>query len=226
MFSRSPASTQLNPYSSIRITAASFRRFSRKAWRASGEMLCPVRSKGMSEKLVADPGVCALFWSFCFELEFKLEIDSRLLIKSSNGWLHRFFLLLDSLIDNLFDEKSPTYQRDFPSGKSFKVNMHCVCVPTSIFVLAHGPSTHVCRASNGSVRYRSFRRHSEIELPRCPRALRTPYQTQSGGLWRRSVSSIPRDVPIELAPKISRIRVLRPSEFLSIFKVIREPHHL
>jgi len=45
MFSRIAGFNAAQSYSSMRITAASFQRFSRKAWRASGEMLCPARKQ-------------------------------------------------------------------------------------------------------------------------------------------------------------------------------------
>src|SRR5207248_6300714 len=52
MSNSSPASKQLNLCCCMSIAAASFTRFSRKARRASGEMLFPVRSKGMNESFM------------------------------------------------------------------------------------------------------------------------------------------------------------------------------
>src|SRR6266403_4518755 len=52
MSRRSPASMQLNPYCRISIAAASFRRFSRKAFRTSAEMVFPVRSNGINESFI------------------------------------------------------------------------------------------------------------------------------------------------------------------------------
>src|SRR5213593_1645812 len=52
MSKSSPASKQLNPCCCMSIAAASFTRFSCKACRASGEMLFPVRSKGMNESFM------------------------------------------------------------------------------------------------------------------------------------------------------------------------------
>src|SRR5437879_11342249 len=52
MSNSSPASKQLNPCCCMSIAAASFTRFSCEACRASGEMLFPVRSKGMNESFM------------------------------------------------------------------------------------------------------------------------------------------------------------------------------
>src|SRR4029077_18182395 len=52
MSRRSLASMQLNPYCCISIAAASFRRFSRKAFRTSAEMVFPVRSNGINESFI------------------------------------------------------------------------------------------------------------------------------------------------------------------------------
>jgi hypothetical protein len=48
------ASAQVKPYSFMSMSAASLRRFSRKACRASGEMLSPLRSMGTSESFIGN----------------------------------------------------------------------------------------------------------------------------------------------------------------------------